>query len=117
MTDKFQTAFFAVATLVPNRNGVYVFPATRQHLKPVVMAARLMERFEAPEEMRPGVTASMANRFELFDVKLHEEQDPDCPEGVMRAVVVAEIREPGRDPVVFEDTYRNAVVILGESND
>lgn len=115
MTEKFQTAFFAIATLVPNRNGVYVFPATQHHLKPAVLTSRLMARFEAPENMRPGITVAMEARFELFDVKLHEEQDPDCPEGVMRAMVVAEIREPGRDPVVFDATYRNAVVIFGEN--
>ena len=101
------SAFYAKATLIPTRDGVYIFPAVHEFLKPVVMAARLMKRFDAPEEMRPGVLAAMANRFELHEVHLKME------EGNPLVKVSAKIFEAGRDPVDFDDEYA-IVVILGE---
>lgn len=102
-------AFFSKATLLPNKLGVFVYPAINEFLKPEVMAARTMQQFHASENQRAGILAALqSGRFELHNVYLKEGADDEDK----LVHVTAEIHE-GDNVMEFAEDFRKAIVIGG----
>lgn len=98
---KMTTAYYAKATLLNNKLGVFVYPAVHEFLKPQVLAAKTLARFNAAGALRSGVLLTLhTQRMELYEVRLTEDAE--------KCVLVTAKTDTGD---MFSETYREAIVI------